>query len=990
MRKGKFINEVPEGTPLNAGDEIAVRKGQPGNYRFYNRKVAADDELYPFGITEEEVGKLERLTDYNITKLEEDYTKGQLDVKFQQQDGKIQQTVAETVPVTGTVLPRGSSIPSYITTVGKTELYGGTGGTTYTNTGRPAPDNQFVVPEGYVVTAIYTKSSDTWSLGSTGKLPNNPVLEQVMNGTNKDQAVSEYGIKLYVDDKIISKIGTVNNTKPILSGNDLTIPNGFVINNKSRADFTIQTITLPSGVFRLLFNPTTNLFSSQATSLPVDTKVFWDIGAFYIFGDTIIPVDTTSFFFDWTNISTKNNDVMGVYNGTPTSFNFDFTNSRIVIISNPSNIIYHRNKRYIVPSKTINMTSGAVQILHYRPSLDDFFVTDSGSSLNIPKDDIVIAVYRPSAQYVTMIGDNFAINGQPKNIIVDPLNLLFNVDSLGLYNGTPTSFNFDFTNGQIKTTTSSANIIYHRNKRYVIPTQTLPMTAGSVQILHYDPIANAFAITDSSANLNIPTRNIVMAVYRPTAQIVTMIGDTYAINGVAKGSGSGGNVTNLTTYGIYAGGANYLNFDFANNKIIITAAQSNCIVHKNTRYPITTQEVTMLSGAFQILYLNPTTNMFALVNTGATISIPDNCIIVAVIRVGAKYVSMIGLNFSIDGVPQTKGNGQTKKIVYDMDLNTYYVGETSRSMTIDDPLYIRDTTPEYVNGLFDDLMNLAPEGYITRQQIGTAPTSDHGDIPVYAYSFNPPKTQIAIAKDDYMPKVFINCGTHGGEKMTPFVVYDFLKDMIDNWKDQPFLEFCRFNIPFVIIPVLNCDGWYKNLRVNMNGVDINRNYSVGWTLGTPGTETYGGPEPFSEAESKLIRDFVATITDKFVGIDFHNFSANTNMWYFESHNQFVNNVGRVITQVVSRRIKSKYTWIPQDESAILGYSSIDTLKQGKTAAYLESIGMYALTLETGQGLQLNPDMKVYDNPAFVCGLELFGNFLRIMLKECALNNNCLN
>jgi len=82
-----------------------------------------------------------------------------------------------------------------------------------------------------------------------------------------------------------------------------------------------------------------------------------------------------------------------------------------------------------------------------------------------------------------------------------------------------------------------------------------------------------------------------------------------------------------------------------------------------------------------------------------------------------------------------------------------------------------------------------------------------------------------------------------------------------------------------------------------------------------------------------------------------------------------------------------YNWIPQDESLIFGYSRLDSRKEGKTAAYLESIGMYGLTIESGQGLKFNPDYKVYDNPSFVIATTYFGETLRFLIKNCSINYN---
>lgn len=71
-----------------------------------------------------------------------------------------------------------------------------------------------------------------------------------------------------------------------------------------------------------------------------------------------------------------------------------------------------------------------------------------------------------------------------------------------------------------------------------------------------------------------------------------------------------------------------------------------------------------------------------------------------------------------------------------------------------------------------------------------------------------------------------------------------------------------------LFPVLNPDGFERSrtvepmLRTNTAGVDLNRNFGAYWGgpdgSDTPGSERYRGPEPFSEPESRALRDFVAT------------------------------------------------------------------------------------------------------------------------------------
>ena len=111
---------------------------------------------------------------------------------------------------------------------------------------------------------------------------------------------------------------------------------------------------------------------------------------------------------------------------------------------------------------------------------------------------------------------------------------------------------------------------------------------------------------------------------------------------------------------------------------------------------------------------------------------------------------------------------------------------------------------------------------------------------------------------------------------------------------------------YYVVPIVNVDavaaisdhfiqtGEILMLRKNMNpntqacngqietrGVDLNRNYAVSWdkeggNSPDPCAENYRGTEPFSEPETRAIRDFLVSHKDeiKFV----YNFHAFGNMY----------------------------------------------------------------------------------------------------------------
>lgn len=148
---------------------------------------------------------------------------------------------------------------------------------------------------------------------------------------------------------------------------------------------------------------------------------------------------------------------------------------------------------------------------------------------------------------------------------------------------------------------------------------------------------------------------------------------------------------------------------------------------------------------------------------------------------------------------------------------------------------------------------------------------------------NRPIMAVKIADDvqranDERPESLYFAGIHAREVGTTEVLLDWIKYLIQARDSDPDVRFIMENRQTWVVPVLNPDGreyvfrsdiwWRKNRRVledgSSIGIDLNRNFSFKWGNidGLEGSSadatagTFRGDHPFSEPESKALRDFV--------------------------------------------------------------------------------------------------------------------------------------
>lgn len=176
------------------------------------------------------------------------------------------------------------------------------------------------------------------------------------------------------------------------------------------------------------------------------------------------------------------------------------------------------------------------------------------------------------------------------------------------------------------------------------------------------------------------------------------------------------------------------------------------------------------------------------------------------------------------------------------------------------------------------------------------------------------------------PEVLYNSLTHAREPNGASQMLFFMWYLLENYAIDPELQYIVNNAELYFIPCINPDGyvynettdpmgggyWRKNRRDNNDGtfgVDLNRNYGYFWgnddngSSPDPSSGTYRGPEPFSEPETRSMRDFVLA-HDFVFSHNYHTFS-NLLIYPWAYNNQLADTSLAIFAKLFTRENRYK-------------------------------------------------------------------------------------
>ena len=188
---------------------------------------------------------------------------------------------------------------------------------------------------------------------------------------------------------------------------------------------------------------------------------------------------------------------------------------------------------------------------------------------------------------------------------------------------------------------------------------------------------------------------------------------------------------------------------------------------------------------------------------------------------------------------------------------------------------------------YDSLLLLYPN-IVEKNILGYA-TAENGEdnlnYPIYEYVIKQPERiqyrtgQVPLYAT---PTILLQSGVHGPEKISVQALYEFVSNMLSKWGENELLATLFSNFEYRIIPLTNPWGFQNNIRNNIRDVNINRNLGWRWEFQEGEDSNEKGSEPYSEKESKVLRNWYTEYSDALVLVDYHDTSNSD-----QSQNAFV-------------------------------------------------------------------------------------------------------
>lgn len=192
------------------------------------------------------------------------------------------------------------------------------------------------------------------------------------------------------------------------------------------------------------------------------------------------------------------------------------------------------------------------------------------------------------------------------------------------------------------------------------------------------------------------------------------------------------------------------------------------------------------------------------------------------------------------------------------------------------------------------------------------------------------------ARADQLPAVIYMGGHHAREHLSVETPLRIWKSLLERYAqgDARIMGLIDHR-DIHLIPAVNPDGleydveggryksWRKNRSRNKGGtygVDLNRNYGYQWGTGgsstSPNSDTYMGPQAFSEPETRAIRDYVEAHQNITILLSFHTFSELILYPWGHKYEGIENSRDKAVHEKMAKKMAEWNRYTPQASSAL--------------------------------------------------------------------------
>jgi len=289
-----------------------------------------------------------------------------------------------------------------------------------------------------------------------------------------------------------------------------------------------------------------------------------------------------------------------------------------------------------------------------------------------------------------------------------------------------------------------------------------------------------------------------------------------------------------------------------------------------------------------------------------------------------------------------------------------------------------------LDAFYGSLVSAYP-GLISVETIGQS--IEGRPIKAYTISGTSPAGDEGTADPDDKPSLIVHGMIHAREWISPMTVTYLVRGLVEGYGTDDRITTLLDTVTFRVIPILNPDGfdytwtnsrlWRKNRRGGF-GVDLNRNFSTGWggsgSSGSTGSNTYRGSAPFSEPESRALRDYILSVPNRVVHVDVHSFSQLVLWPYGFTPNLVGGDDGAVLAALgtayaddIKAETGARYT--PQQATDLYVASGITT-----DWAFVEG-GVFGWTIELRPASGLGGGFNPPPDQILPCARENFEAFM---------------